>query len=256
MAAFAQDFTDETLERTPLDATQLLAAIGAVPEIRTALAAQNMTDDDIVEGRTLLLDCLAMPAVPTAGKDTVAACQARAATTELDAWDEPNFARYQAALGRRFPSAEAYVFKELSASRGAQAVRGVALFLGRLDALEHGSDPSRADSRETDQQAIALLAKRGLDATERKRLSALVHVVLGPTPALTAIQPADNGRRDALLKLKLWYNEWATVAHATIHKRSHLIRLGLATRHVSAPAEPTPAPAEPTGTPTPAKKPA
>lgn len=243
MAAFAQDFTDETLEHTPEDVTRLLAAIGAVPEIRTALAAQNMMDDDILEGRTLLLDCLAMPATPSVGKDTDAARRARAATAEIDAWDEPNFARYQAALGRHFPSAGMYVFNELAPSRGSQAVQGVALFLARLDALEQGSDPSRADSRDGDQQAIALLAKRGLDAGERKRLSSLVQVALGPTPALAASQSAHSGRRDALLKLKLWYNEWATVAHATIHKRSHLIRLGLATRHLNAPTAPSPAPA-------------
>ena len=243
MAAFAQDFTDETLEHTPEDATRLLAAINAVPEIRTAFAAQNMTDDDIVEGRTLLLDCLAAPAVPAPDKDTDAARQARAAIAELDAWDEPNFARYQAALGRRFPSAATYVFKDLSPSRGSQAVQGVALFLARLNALESGSDPARADTRAADQEAIALLATRGLDAAERQRLSDLVEVALGPTPALdpATTQPAANARREALLKLKLWYNEWATVAHATIHKRSHLIRLGLATRHV-APAAPTPAP--------------
>ena len=125
------------------------------------------------------------------------------------------------------------------------------MFLARLAALEQGSDPARADARDSDQQAIALLAKRGLDAAERKRLSGLVQVALGPTPALAAIQGTDNGRRDALLRLKLWYNEWATVAHATIHKRSHLIRLGLATRHVNAPEAPPPAPA----TPPPAKKP-
>jgi len=197
-----------------------------------------------------------MPAIVTTGKDTDAACRARAATAENDAWDEPNFARYEAALGRRFPLAATYVFKDLAPSRGSQAVQGVAVFLARLSALEQGSDPARADSRDGDQQAIALLAKRGLNAAERKRLSDLVHVALGPTPALAAIESADNGRRDALLRLKLWYNEWATVAHASIHKRSHLIRLGLATRHVNAPAAPTPAtpaPAAPTPTPPPEK---
>ena len=243
MAAFAQDFTDETLEHTPEDVTRLLAAIGAVPEIRTAFAIQNMTDDDIVEGRTLLLECLAAPAGVAPSKDTDAARQSRAASAELDAWDEPNFAKYQAALGRHFPSAEEFVFNNLTASRGSQSVQGVATFLARLTALEQGSVADRGDTRELDQQAVALLAKRGLDSAERKRLSALVEVALGPTPALDVPTPdAAKRRREALLRLKLWYNEWSTVAHATIRKRSHLIRLGLATRHVATPA-PTPAPA-------------
>ena len=152
-------------------------------------------------------------------------------------------------LGRKFPSAADYVFNKLAPSRGAQAVQGVATFLARLNALEKGSDSARSATREADTQAIALLAKRGLDGAERKRLSDLVQVALGPTPALnTASNEAAASRREALLQLKLWYNEWATVAHATIRKRIHLIRLGLATRHINASApepEPTPEPTEP-----------
>jgi hypothetical protein len=40
--------------------------------------------------------------------------------------------------------------------------------------------------------------------------------------------PAD--RREALAKLRAWFDEWAATARAVIKKRSYLIRLGLAAR--------------------------
>ncbi len=249
MATPAQDFTDQTLERTPEDATCLLSAIAAVPEIRTILAANGMTNQDIVEGRNLLMACLAAASPTTPDFDTDAARRVREAIAELDAWDEPNFARYQAALARHFPAACEHVFQKLSPSRGVPAVQGVATFLKRIDALEQGTDPARSANatRKEDKQAVALLEKRGLTTTERKRLTKLIEIALGPTPALepTALPTPQDERRQALLALKLWYNEWATVAHATIRKRTHLIRLGLANRraHKEVPeSEPDPVP--------------
>jgi len=235
MVRNAQDFTDETLEQTPDDAVHFLNAIGAVSEIRAVLAHQGMTDEDIIEGRNLLLACLAAPIAATKS-DTEDAREQRAATVELDQWDEPNFARYQAALVRHYPDAEAYVFANIAASTGASAVQGVATFLARVAALDTGSDPSRSASKKEDKRAVALLARRGLDETERKRLQKLVNIALGPTQATDlAIEPVQNiERRDNLLKLKLWYNEWATVAHATIKKKAYLIRLGIASRKMSA----------------------
>jgi hypothetical protein len=121
----------------------------------------------------------------------------------------------------------------------------VATFLKRIEALEAGTDRGRTASRKEDKQAVALLEKRGLTTAERKRLGKLVDIALGPTPVLDspASTTAQGDRRQALLSLKLWYNEWATVAHATIRKRNHLIRLGLASRHVSR-REPALAPTE------------
>jgi hypothetical protein len=234
MAKIAQDFTDETLEHTPEDATRFLNAIGAVASIRAALAHNGMTDEDIIEGRNLLFACLASP-MARAEADTQDARAQRAASVELDEWDEPNFARYQAALVRHFPDAAQYVFGDLTASTGPSALKGVATFLARVQALDTGSDPSRGANKKEDKKAVALLAKRGLNDTERKRLQGLVNIALGPTEAAEIpTEPVQNiERRQALLKLKLWYNEWSSVAHATIKKRANLIRLGLATRHVA-----------------------
>lgn len=226
------DYSDEVLEATPERVTKFLTGMGAVATIRTLMAQAGMTDDDIVEGRTLLLDVLAAPRKQSAAPDTDDARAQRAAKAELDQWDEPGFLRYGATLRRRFPAAYEYVFKDLAPSTGTAAVKGVATFLARLDALECGSDPDRAATKQSDKKAVAFLANRGLDKAERKRLQGLVDVALGPTsPLPEAAEPQQNARRrEALVKLRGWYDEWSATARAVIKKRGYLIRLGLASR--------------------------
>jgi hypothetical protein len=228
------DYSPEVLEETPPRATKFLLGIGAVAIVRTQLAAAGMTAEDLLEGRKLLLACLAQPERMTPELDSDDAQSTRAATAELDAWDEPNFARYGAALRRRFPSAYAYVFRDLKASTGSAAVAGVATFLARIKALAEGSDPARSASVKDDAKAVALLETRGLKTAERKRLDALVKRALGPTESLDAL-PAEETSDERLAKLALlkgWYDEWATTARAVVKKRVYLIRLGLAQRKV------------------------
>ncbi|WP_437742794.1 hypothetical protein WMF39_45950 [Sorangium sp. So ce1504] len=226
------EYSNEVLEATPERVTKFLMGMGAVAAIRTLMAEAGMTDDDILEGRALLLDVLAAPRKSSAAPDTADARAQRAATAELDQWDEPNFARYGAALRRRFPDVHAHVFKDLAPSTGTAAVRGVATFLARLDALESGADPDRAGTKQSDKKAVAFLATRGLDKDERKRLKGLVDVALGPTSPLpeTTELPETARRREALSKLRAWFDEWSTTARAVVKKRGYLIRLGLANR--------------------------
>jgi len=98
------------LEATPERVTKFLMGMGPVAAIRTVMAEAGMTDDDIVEGRALLLDVLAAPWKSSAAPDTADARAQRAATAELDPWDEPNFARHGAALRRHFPDVHADIF--------------------------------------------------------------------------------------------------------------------------------------------------
>jgi hypothetical protein len=235
------DYSPEVLEETPPRATKFLLGIGAIATIRTQLAQAGMTAEDLLEGRKLLLACLAQPERMAPELDSADAQGTRAAVAELDAWDEPNFARYGAALRRRFPSAHAYVFRDLKASTGSDAVAGVVTFLARIKALAEGSDPARSKSVKDDAKAVALLETRGLEAKERKRLDALVKLALGPTESLDALpteDPADE-RLAKLAELKGWYDEWAATARAVVKKRGYLIRLGLAQRKVGKKGEPT-----------------
>ena len=98
-----------------------------------------MTNEAIVDGRTLLLACLARPQEIGPGLDTDAARAQRAAVAELDEWDEPNFARLGATLERHFPGAGEYVFRDLSPSTGSAAGKVVATLLQRTRKARAGS---------------------------------------------------------------------------------------------------------------------
>ncbi len=225
-------YSPQILEATPDRATRLLSGIGAVATIRTLLSDAGMTDQAIVEGRTLLFACLAAPRGLTAAQDTGDARAQRAAKAELDQWDEPAFGRFGATLKRHHPGAGMYVFNDLSPSTGDAAVHGVATFLTRIDALEGGTDPDRSGTKKDDKKAVELLATRGLDKAERARLQKLVEVALGPTETLPE-QPATQTHEErvqALTKLRDWYDEWAAAARAVVKKKSYRIRLGLANR--------------------------
>ena len=235
-------YSDDVLEATPERVTRLLTGIGAVATIRTLLAGVGMNDDEIREGRELLLQCLAAPARVDVGADTKDAKAQRDAVLEIDQWDEPNFARYEATLRRHYPDACDYVFHDLSASIGVTAVTGVATFLKRIDALDEGSDPHRKDNKEADKEAVELLARRGLGKEERTRMKERVDIALGPTAPLPDVPaaPTVEERRAALIALRGWYSEWAATAKSVVKKKSHRIRLGLASRRLPVKTEKTP----------------
>ncbi|MEL6180300.1 MAG: hypothetical protein AAFS10_15165, partial [Myxococcota bacterium] len=116
---------------------------------------------------------------------------------------------------------------------GLDAALGIQLFLDRLDALE--SSPKRANTRQDDAKALALLAKRGIDADERMRLRKLIQVAttlpeLPDEGTLTKMANARKERHKLILEaLHLWWKDWSTVARSHL-KRQHLIWLGLAKR--------------------------
>jgi hypothetical protein len=231
------EYSDEVLEATPERATKLLTGIGAVATIRTLLFQAGMTNEAITEGRTLLLACLAKPQDLEPERDTDSARAQRAATAELDEWDEPNFGRIGATLQRHFPGAGEYVFRDLKASTGSSAVAGVATLLQRIDALESGSDAGRAATKKEDKKAVDLLATRRFDQAERARLAKLVETALGPTAPLDEAASGGDERREALTALRGWFDEWAAAARAVVKKKSHLIRIGLANRKAPDPKD-------------------
>jgi hypothetical protein len=233
VAEHEEEFSDEVLEETPTRVTQFLGAIVAVSGIRTTMEVKAfMASEDLAEGQRLLMAVLTAPEPAAPVTDTPEARAGREAAADIDSRDESMYAMAGGALRRANREAGRYVFKDLQASRGISSVRGMAVFLGRLKALDEGTDPTRAATRESDRAAIALLAERGITAERRAELQAKVDLVLGPTPPLpdpaVVVDPADRWRK--LVALKLWYDDWAAVAHAVIHKRAHLILLGLAER--------------------------
>jgi len=249
----AKVYSSEVLEDTPPKATKLLSAIGRYTAIRTTLGENGMGDDDLERGRTLLLACLAAPRAVSADTDTESARKQREATAELDAFDEPNFPRYEAALENNHAAVGAVIFRDLKPATGALAVAGVATFSLRVEGLVHAArSPKEAKQAKVSdavvsaagayseipvderKRALALLEKRGLTAQERARLEALVRVALGPTATAPAVSAAETEgvekRRLALTALRRWYDDWAATARATIRKKSYLIALVLASR--------------------------
>lgn len=226
------DYSERTLAETPARAAKFIYGITSNPSVWVALAGAGMTKEQLDEGRALLNTALSLPSDDRARPGLDAQ---RRALAEVDAWDEPHFRAYKATLRRHHPLAGAYVFHDLNATTGVKAVLGVQTFLNRLDALDGGTDPHRKDTIPEDKAAVEHLASRGFTKAERTRLRALVNAALGegrevPADEVEAQHAAAQARATGLLELRSWFDEWSSIAHAHVKKRSHLISMGLAER--------------------------
>lgn len=229
---------DETLEETPDRALSLLKAAGTNAIIGARMAARGYNAEEHELGWALLRRA---SGAATALQFTSNVESVRKAIVELDAWDEPGMRIGAAALKHRHPDQYAFVFDGVAPSTGAAVLVGIGKFLDRLDALEDGDD--RKETRKADAAALETLAKRGIDKSERKRLRALMSEAQAFNPAApgneAAQAKAEAERREALVELRKWYEEWSEVARAVVTRRDHLILLGLAHRK-SPKKEPTP----------------
>jgi hypothetical protein len=218
----------ETLQEAPLRALKLLRAIGTSLPIRASLAARGYGDDDHAEGWSLLHAASGFS--PGNEAETIDV-GVRDAIRELDAWDEDGFRIVRASLERRYPAIAATVLDGIGPSTGPASIVGVATLLDRLDGLAKGKDKDG-------HAAIALLAKRGIDGDERKRLRALVDAaqtapedgVADVATNAAARRAADDAHLRSLAALRAWHEEWAAIARASIKRRDHLILMGLANR--------------------------
>jgi hypothetical protein len=216
------------LERAATRAFHFCRGLSKSSRLFTLMCAKGMTPEDLNEGGRLcktLTDC--PPVLPQADGGEAAA----AAVVELDSTDEPLFRRARAALRRLHPDQERYVFTDLTAAQGPEAVLRIATFLNRLDDLEGSED--RKDMRKEDRAALATLAQRGIDETERKRLRRLVNVAL-KAPSLLADDPKAEAREQARIKVLValyeWLQDWADTARVAFKRREDLITVGLAKR--------------------------
>lgn len=222
----------QTLEATPLRALPFLSALSRNPMIFNLLKPRGYTLDEHNAGWALFLKAAGYKVTATA--DTVSfQSEARQAQLELDQWDEPNFRVAQGALRRKHPAQHDFVFEGgLEAAAGAASIVSVSIFLDRLDALE--ASPERESTRADDLATLETLAQRGIDATERQRLRALLaHAqslpsLAGLDPEQAAAQQAQ--REEDLFALYLWHKDWSGTAATVIKRRDYLVHLGLATR--------------------------
>ncbi len=224
------DVSRETLETVPTRSLAFLRAVGTTRPIRAALLGRGYSAEDHQEGWRYLHACAGFS--EDSGEMDAEEPTVRDAIAELDGWDESGFRIVRATLERRFPDQAEFVLKGLKPATGAAAVLSVERLLERLDALE--SAPERKDSRKEDLAALEVLAKRGIDEAKRKRLRELVTTAKSVAPIVQVdpkiAEQEEAARLEALSNLYAWYREWTEVARATIKRRDHLIRLGLASR--------------------------
>lgn len=217
-------------ERLPERAFRFLRTVGLYPPIMFQLAEAGYDDDHhrFAWERLHQISGYQEASLPHVSQEH------RDAITALDRWDEPNFARTKAALRHRYPSQHDYIFNDLKAEQGAEAVLSVKTFLDRIDALEEGTDPKRKKRKAEDKKAVELLEQRGIisDST-RKHLRALIETAQTPAE-LPAGGPRnakeEEAYKDALIELAMWFDEWSETARSVIQRRDYLISLGLAKR--------------------------
>jgi len=236
MLALDVNVTRETLEGTPVRVLTFLKAVGTSASIRASIAARGYRREDHMEGWKLLHAVSGYQDPEAPDDDT----SVRDAIQQLDEWDEGGFQIVAATLKHRFPEQASFLLKGLKPATGAAAVLGVKQLLDRLDALETGE--GRSATRETAQAALAILAQRGIDSTQRQRLRDLIKVAESAPeislPDAQSAAKADAAHVKRLMALRAWFEEWSSITRVAIKRRDYLIRLGLARRHPKSP-EPT-----------------
>lgn len=223
----------ETLELTPARMLTFLVGIGMLPTVRALLNDRGYDAVEHRRGWTLLERAANRPFDDSVTDETISS-----AIVELDTWDEPGFRLVRAGLTRH-PAQRAFVLDGIGPTTGSAVVINISKLLDRLTALEDTPE-GRA--------ALDTLAKRGVDAAERKRLAALVKTAkTGSTSVPTADELAgdDAAYEQTLLEGREWFDEWSEIARLCVKRRDHLIRLGLAERRTNTTpdeAEPAPSP--------------
>jgi hypothetical protein len=208
----------ETLEQTTQRALDLLIALGTSPGPFTLMSTRGYDESEHKRGWALVQKLIGNPVVESKEKNDGAL-----AVAELDNWDEGGIKLINAGLTRH-PEVRDRVLAGIAPIAGTGAVMNVAVLLERLDVEERNND-GRA--------ALATLAKRGLDAAERKRLQGLVNTAKKAANAAPVSFRDSPEYVETLLELRDWYTEWSEIARLVIKRRDYLIRMGLAERRSS-----------------------
>lgn len=213
--------TRQALDEVPNRVLTFLIAVGESLPIRAALASKGYQEQEHEYAFSILKKLTAFSLQGSPALDLTV----RNAVTEIDAWDEPNFACIQATLARLHPDQERFLFHDLEPKQGPESVPGVARLLERLDALDR--DPDRKATRKGDHAALATLAARGYTREYLARLRELVKTA----QRVVVNQPlTEPDRARLLLELHAWLTDWSTSAKAVITRRDHLIHLGILKR--------------------------
>lgn len=231
------ELTDRVLENTPPRVLKFILGARRYPHIFNKLRARGYSNA-VARKPWMWLDALGgfEPNDPGASSQEATEDEKKVAKaiSDIDGWDEPNFRLINSALRRAFPEQHKFVFAgELAAQRGSVAVIGVRKMMKRLAALESSSE--RKDTRKEDHAALARLAERGIDAAERKKVEGWLAIVGklddeedGSAEQAEAVASHEKKRKQTLILLREWFEEWADVARVAIKSKRDLMHLGLA----------------------------
>lgn len=248
----AENLTDRTLEQALESATRFVLGVNSLPVVRAILKPRGLTDAEIDRASALIQEVLAIRLPPTQALFTAESKAQREAVVWLDNWDEPSFREVAAILSNGFSSTRDWLFDNLTAGAGADAVLAARTFCHRYQQLQSGSAPGREAHAADDAAALARLAERGYGPDAIAEVQSQLAVAFGPTPELVADADAASlaaTRRQKLVELKKWYDEWATTARNYVKRKSYLITLGLASRRVRKPKAVAPPSSAPSSTP-------
>jgi hypothetical protein len=226
-----------TIDRWLVRGTKFLKTIARNPVVRSSLFARGLTDEELERGwglYSMLIGFNAGGEARPATRETDAA----QAMNQVDAWDAPAYLAAHAVLDRRYPAVSAFLFDNLEASTGVEAVVGVERFLDRIDQLRAGTAPSV--DPEQGRSAVQLLATRKIiDEPKEADLRALIATTRrGARPDEVIEAPTlDPNREKVATEFIEWMNEWREVARLAIANRAYRISLGLARRRKNGDAD-------------------
>jgi hypothetical protein len=228
------EITETQIDRWLERGGKFFKTVARNPVVRGALLVRGLTDEELATGWKLYTDVHGFSALVEA-RAAISETAAAQAINELDAWDAPAFAAAHAVLDARYPEAAAFLFENLEASVGIEAVAGVERFLDRVDALRDGK-ASSVDADAGRAAAALLSTRRIVDDKRAAELRALLAAArLGARPEEVIPAPeVEPRRREVARAFIAWLNEWREVARVAVARRDYRISLGLAQRRQSA----------------------
>jgi len=153
--------------------------------------------------------------------------------SDLDRWENSQFDVADACLKHRFPAVHAELFENLTKMSGPEVLVSVGTFVSRYDALTARTD-------DTSKGAVALLAKRGINADSVAGVRALLTRARSMPDVGTAATDAEQLARmeEAVNQMWAWYQEWAQTARVAIPSKRMRIHLGISSPNPNKPEEP------------------
>jgi hypothetical protein len=197
-----------------------------VPTIALRLSGFGFKDTDWAEGWALMQNVVdsefTTPGTVNSDTDML---------NKLDDWENLWFPIIQAVLTRHNALIAEQLFEGLSQTEGMALIPSLTKLHKRLEDLVSSNDQASLD-------AVALLDQRGVDATQREALGALLKrakTFTSPT-AINEAAALEQARADgrllheqALTALRAYLSEWSLIARAAVKNGNHLRQLGIAT---------------------------